>query len=186
MFWNRCYPRRAGRKGATEEEGVERSASTLDSELIHSLHQWLDLCREAESRGDGWAPPLSHVLEILRKLLDAQIGVVQAYGSGATLFYISTGNPICDNQLSTNEDFARVCHQLFSAPHAFLVGDALPGREFADPLLRSKFPNLSLLTAAWSMPGAVILFAFFSPEPGHFNLDHRVLVDYFGCSSIAA
>ena len=178
MGWNQQFIERAGNSGG--KEGMDAPGSFWDQDLIHSLHQWLDLLREAASAGQGWPTPLGQILEILRKLLGAEVGVVTAYGPQETFSQIRTGRRASEMQLSANDHFNRLCQHLFSATQPLLVADALEGKEFADPFLKLTFPNLSLLTSAWSLSGVVVLFAFFSHETGHFTADHELLLDYFG------
>lgn len=159
---------------------MERSASSRDQELIHSLHQWLDLCREALAKGDPYGRSLIRVLNILRELLDAPVAVMRVDWLLETFFRVSTGDATSEDWLSNDRHFVRLCEHLFAAPQPLLVGDALEGKEFTDLRLRSQFPKLSILTTAWSLPCGQILFAFFSDQPRHFCLDQIALLDYFG------
>ncbi len=161
-------------------KGRERSASSRDQELIHSLHQWLDLCREAMRRGAASNRPLIQVLNILRELLDAPVAVVRADWPLETFFHVSTGNPTSEDWLSNDRHFVRLCEHLFAAPRPILVGNALEGSEFADRRLRYQFPELSILTAAWPLPSGEITLAFMSHLQNHFSADQIALLDYFG------
>ncbi len=167
-------------------EGMESSTSFPDQELIHSLHQWLDLCREALAKGDPWGRSLRRVLNILRELLNASVAVVRVDWPLETFFSVSTGDPTSEDWLSNDRHFVRVCEHLFAAPQPLLIGDALEGSEFVDPCLRSQFPKLSFLTTAWSLPCSEIMFAFFSRLPGHFCPDQIALLDYFGSRLLGA
>lgn len=123
----------AGRKGVSEGEGLEPSALSRDRELLHSLHQWLDLCRKAIARGDSWSRPLVRVLTILRELLDARVAVLRVDRPLEALFRISMGSQTSENRLSANGQFLRLCELLFEAPQPLLIADALENRGFVDP-----------------------------------------------------
>ena len=159
---------------------MEVSTLFPDQELIHSLHQWIDLCREAFAKGDPCGRSLTRVLNILRQLLNAPVAVMKVDWVLETCIGVSTGDPTSENWLANDRHFLRICERLFEAPQPLLVGDALEGKEFADPRLRSQFPRLSILTTGWSLPCGEIIFAFFSHVPGHFRPDQTVLLDYFG------
>lgn len=165
---------------AWEEEGADDSGSLRDQDLIHSPHPWLSLVREAASTGHVWPSSLGQVLQLLRKLLGARVGVVKAYSPEETFSLICSESRASEAQLSANVHFNRLCEHLFSATESLRVDDALDGKEFVDPLLKLTLPHLSLLTTSWTMPGVVVLFAFFSQEIGHFNADHELILNYFG------
>lgn len=184
MIWNRWLSHTAGATG--EMEGMERSASSRDRELIHSLHQWLDLCREAIEKGNPWGRSLIRVLNILRELLDAPVAVVRVDWPLETFFHVSTGNPTSEDWLSSERHFVRLCEHLFAAPQPILIANALDGSEFVNSCVRSQFPKLSFLTTAWSLPGGQIFLAFFSHLPGHFSSDQIALLDYFGSNLLGA
>jgi hypothetical protein len=156
------------------------SASFRDQELLHSLHQWLELCQEAGARGEPLGRPLIKVLGILRRLLDAPVAIARVDWPLETFFHVSTGNPASEDWLSKDRHFVRVCERLFASPQPVLISDALEGSEFVDPRLRSQFPRLSILTTAWSLPGGEITLAFLSHLPDHFCSDQITLLDYFG------
>lgn len=157
-----------------------------EEKLIHSLHQWLDLCREAMQKGGAWGRPLTQVLNILRELLDVPVAVVRVDWHMETFFHVSTGNPTSEDWLSNDRHFVRLCEHLFAAPQPILIGDALEGRQFADPHLRRHFPKLSLLSMSWPLPSGEIVLAFFSHLPGHFCPDQITLLDYFGSLLVGA
>ena len=184
MIWNRWLSHTPGAPGARER--MQSPTSSPDQELIHSLHQWLDLCREAIAKGDPWGRSLIQVLTILRRLLDAHVAVVRVEWPLETFFRISTGNATSENWLSNDRQFVRLCDLLIATPRPMLIGEGLEGSEFVDPCLRSHFPNLSILTTAWSLPCGEIKFAFFSHLPGHFHPDQVALLDYFGSRLLGA
>ncbi len=186
MFGNRCYSHQAGRRGACEKEGMDRWATSRDRELIHSLHQSLDLCREAMGKSGPWGHTLIHILDILRKLLDAPVAVVRLDCLTETFFHVSTGNPASEGWLASDRHFVRLCEYLIAAPQPMLIGDALEESEFADPYLRCHFPKLSFLTISWPLPGGDIVFAFFSHLPGHFRTDQITLLERFGSLVVGA
>ena len=178
MAWRRWLSRKADGTGA--RQGMEPSAFSHDQELIHSLHQSLDLCREAGTRGEPLGRLLIKVLGILRRLLDAPVAVARVDWPLETFFHVSTGNPASEDWLSKDRHFVRVCERLFGSPQPMLISDALEGSEFVDPRLRSQFPRPSILTTAWSLPGGEIKLAFLSHLPDHFCSDQITLLDYFG------
>lgn len=184
MFWNRWLSPKAGATGAME--GMEGSACSGDQELIHSLHQWLDLCREAMEKGDPWGRSLIQILNILRELLNAPVAVVRVDWPLETFFRVSTRNLASEDWLSSDRHFVRLCEHLFAAPQPLLIGDALEGNEFVDPCLRAQFPKLSILTTVWPLPGGEITLAFLSHLPDHFSTDQISLLDYFGSLLLGA
>ncbi len=184
MLWNQELSVQA--EGREAKEGMGVPDSCYDKELIHSLHQWIDLLRTALSRSEGWTGPLCQVLDVLRDLIGAPVAVVRAFGPGKAFSHVSAQNPILANQLSANGDFTRFCDHLFSTDQPLLVADALKDGEFADPFLRSEFPDLSLMTAVWPLADAMIQLAFFNSQSAAFTRDQKLLVDYFGCPHLLA
>jgi len=175
MAWRGWLSRKAD--GAGAREGMEPSGFSHDQELIYSIHQLLDLCREAAARGEPLGRPLTNVLTILRRILDASVAVARVKWPPETSLRISTGNPVSESWLSSDRHFVRLCERLFAARQPMLIGGALGGTEFVEP---SQFPKLSILTTAWPLPGGEITLAFLSHLPDHFFTDQIALLDYFG------
>ena len=84
---------------------VERSASSRDQEPIHSLNQWIDLCREAFAKGDPCGRSLTRVLNFMRQLLNAPVAVMKVDWLLETFSSVTTGDPTSENWLSNDRHF---------------------------------------------------------------------------------
>ena len=177
MNWRRRLSQRPERN--LSKLGNEQFPSFRDKELIHCLHQWLNVCRAVIANGEPWEKPIVRLAGLLRKLLDAHVVALRVDKPPQPLVYVSSRNPATAKELLGNRHFVRLCERLFAAPRPMLILDALEGGEFADPYLRSQFPKLSILTAEWRWPSGQIQFAFLSDMPRHFSRDHIILMDYF-------
>jgi len=177
MNWNRWLSEITD--GESPAHRQERLRGLHSLRLIHALPQRMELIREAIAKGQPRVQHLALILPIVRKLLDARVAVLRIDRPPEIASYVSTGDTLLDGLLSSNEALARLCLHLFAAPQPFLVGNALEGDEFADPLLRSMFPRLSFLSTAWHLPDGDISFALFSDLPGHFHLDQIDFLHYF-------
>lgn len=177
MDWKRWFPHETESRAKQQVAGP---AWLADVDLLCSLHQSLDLCREAMTAGEAWAGSLKCVLPSMRSLLDARAAAVRVKWPSEILFHVSAKDHATEQGLLNHFSFVRLCELLMSSPQPIVLTDPLAGEVFVDPLLRSLFPKLSVLTTAWLIPGGEIGWAFFSPAPSHFNREHLAVLDYFG------